>query len=97
MPFRLLVVLGVAGRAIVEHRLTEEEPFSVFNVYWYNRYFDDSENPPTCTPDMYNYRVIFTRSKYPDENVKEMIDKFVEENNINGLYKQGPSGNCFHK
>lgn len=46
---------------------------------------------------MYNYRVIFTRSKYPDENVKEMIDKFVEENNINGLYKQGPSGNRFHK
>lgn len=96
MPFCLLAVLGVAGRAIIEHRLTEEEPFIVTNIYWYNSYFDDSENPPSCTPDMYNYRAIFTRSKDPDKNVKEMIEKYVEENNIKGLYKQDPSGNYFH-
>ncbi|XP_052684073.1 uncharacterized protein LOC128164321 [Crassostrea angulata] len=81
----------VAGRAIVEHRLTEEESFSAINVYWYNKYSDDPENPPTCNPVMYRYHVIFTLSKDPAENVKQMIQKYVEENNIRGLRKYDPA------
>lgn len=92
----LLVVLGVSGRVIVEHRMTEEEPFSVSNVYWYNKYSDDPENPPTCTPATYRYHVIFTLSKDPDENVKEMIKKYVKDNNIMDLHRQDPSGICLH-
>ncbi|XP_052683928.1 uncharacterized protein LOC128164213 [Crassostrea angulata] len=81
----------VSGRVITEHRMTEEEPFSVCNVYWYNKYSDDPENPPTCTPATYRYHVIFTLSKDPDENVKEMIEKYVEDNNIMDLHRQDPS------
>lgn len=92
----LLVVLGVTGRAIEEHIMTEEEPFSVFNVYWYNKYFDGPENPHICTPVMYRYHVIFTPSKDPDENVKQMIEIYVGENNIKGLYKYDPFGICLH-
>lgn len=96
MKVCLLVVLGVSGRVIVEHRMTEEEPFSVSNVYWYNKYSDDPENPPTCTPATYRYHVIFTLSKDPDENVKEMIKKYVKDNNIMDLHRQDPSGICLH-
>lgn len=96
MMIFLLVVLGVSGRVITEHRMTEEEPFSVCNVYWYNKYSDDPENPPTCTPATYRYHVIFTLSKDPDENVKEMIEKYVEDNNIMDLHRQDPSGICLH-
>lgn len=76
--------------------MTEEEPFSVFNVYWYNKYFDGPENPHICTPVMYRYHVIFTPSKDPDENVKQMIEIYVGENNIKGLYKYDPFGICLH-
>lgn len=34
-------------RATVEHRMTEEEPFSVTNVYKYNKYSNDPENSST--------------------------------------------------
>lgn len=34
-------VLGVSCRATVEHRMTEEEPFRVINVY---KHSDDPEN-----------------------------------------------------
>lgn len=91
----LLIVLGVNGRAIDEHIMTEEEPFLVTNVYWYKEYSDGPENPLTCTPVMYRYHVILTRSKYPDKNVKEIVQNYVEENNIEGLYKQDPSGIFF--
>nr|XP_034309627.1 uncharacterized protein LOC117683821 [Crassostrea gigas] len=79
----------VLGRVINEHIMTEEEPFSVYNVYWYNKLSHDSENPPTCTPNMYHYHAIFTLSKDPDKNVKEMVEKYVEDNNIKGLHRQG--------
>lgn len=90
----LLVVLGVAGRIIEEHIMTEEEPFNVYNVYLYNKHANDSEDPTTCTPITYRYHVIFTLSKYPDENVKEMIEKYVEDNNIKGLRRQDVFGIC---
>ncbi|XP_052683934.1 uncharacterized protein LOC128164219 [Crassostrea angulata] len=79
----------VTGRIINEHVMTEEEPFSFSNVYWYNKY-SESENPPTCIPAMYNYHVILTRSKDPDVKVKQMIKNYVEEHNIKGLYRQDP-------
>eukprot|EP00105_Crassostrea_gigas_P027779 XP_011449225.1 PREDICTED: uncharacterized protein LOC105343531 [Crassostrea gigas] len=80
----------LCGRDIVEHRYTEEEPFSVINVYWYNRhiYSGDPEKPLTCSPIKYRYHVIFTLSKDPDEQIKQMIQHFVEENKIEGLYRQ---------
>lgn len=83
----------VTGRVIVEHVMREEEPFGVCNIYWYNRYLysGDPENPYTCTPVMYRYHVIFTLSKDPDENVKQMVEKYVEDNNIQGLRRQDPS------
>lgn len=90
-----MVVLGVTGRIINEHIMTDEEPFSVSNVYWYNTY-SDAENPPRCTPAMYNYHVILTRSMDPDVNVKQMIKKYVKEHNIKGLYRQDPFGICFY-
>lgn len=80
----------VTGRIIDEHRMTQEEPFSVYNVYWYKRYSDDPENPPTCTPVNYHYHVIFTLSKDPDDIVKQMIQNYVEENHIGGLQKADP-------
>uniref|UniRef100_A0A8W8MFA5 Uncharacterized protein n=1 Tax=Magallana gigas TaxID=29159 RepID=A0A8W8MFA5_MAGGI len=88
----------VSGRVIVEHVVTAEEPFSVCNIYWYNRYMysGDPKSPPTCTPVMYRYHVIFTLSKDPKENVKQMVDKYVEDNNIGGLYRYDPSGISFH-
>nr|XP_034309047.1 uncharacterized protein LOC105326470 isoform X1 [Crassostrea gigas] len=65
----------VAGLIIEEHKMTEEEPFSACYTFQYKRYmyFGDHERPPTCTPAMYEYHVIFTLSKDPDENVKQMI------------------------
>lgn len=74
--------------------MTEEEPFSVSNVYWYNEYTVDSENPTTCTPAIYRYYSILTVSKYPDSNVKQMIRNYVKENNIEGLHRLDPSGIC---
>eukprot|EP00105_Crassostrea_gigas_P041185 XP_019925333.1 PREDICTED: uncharacterized protein LOC105334336 [Crassostrea gigas] len=64
----------VAGLIIEEHKMTEEEPFSACYTFQYKRYmyFGDHERPPTCTPAMYEYHVIFTLSKDPDENVKQM-------------------------
>lgn len=74
--------------------MTEEEPFSVSNVYWYNEYTVDSENPPTCTPAIYRYYSILNVSKYPDSNVKQMIRNYVKENNIEGLHRLDPYGIC---
>lgn len=94
----LLVVIGVAGLIIEEHKMTEEEPFSACYTFQYKRYmyFGDHERPPTCTPAMYKYHVIFTLSKDPDENVKQMVKKYVKENNIRRLYRMDHSGTCFH-
>lgn len=94
----LLVVIGVAGLIIEEHKMTEEEPFSACYTFQYKRYmyFGDHERPPTCTPAMYEYHVIFTLSKDPDENVKQMVKKYVKENNIRRLYRMEHSGTCFH-
>lgn len=92
----LLVVLGVLGRLINEHIMTEEEPFSVYNVYRYNKLSSGSEHWPTCIPNMYRYCAIYTMSKYPDENVEEMIEKYVEDNNIKALHRQDTFGICLH-
>lgn len=75
----LLVVIGVAGLIIEEHKMTEEEPFSACYTFQYKlyMYFGDHERPPTCTPAMYEYHVIFTLSKDPDENVKQMVKNML--------------------
>lgn len=98
MMVYLLVYKGLCGRDIVEHRYTEKEPFSVINVYWYNRhiYSGDPEKPLTCSPIKYRYHVIFTLSKDPDEQIKQMIQHYVEKNKIEGLYRQNHYGICLN-
>lgn len=55
-------------RATVENRMTEEEPFSVTNVYKYNKYSDDPANSSTWSllgqmiPKRMSSRCIHTRS-----------------------------------
>lgn len=91
-----LVVLGVVGRVIIEYCLMEGELFSVINVYWYNKYFDDFENLFMCIFVMYCYYVIFILLKDFKENVKQMVEKYVEDNNIGGFYRYDFFGIFFY-
>lgn len=58
----------MSRRATVEYRITEEEPFSVTNVYKYNKHSDDPENSSTWSllgqmiPKRMSSRCIHTRS-----------------------------------
>lgn len=65
-------------------------PVQTVHVLWWSRE----------TAHVYPRHVRISRDLYPfkdpDENVKQMVKKYVQENNIRRLYRMDHSGTCFH-